>query len=105
MMTPRRSNEPVPANKFVWLLHPCYENSVVAQGKSGVSWKSKSKLAANLTIGEQLVQVHRVFMKNVPALCHVTGDPFKIVEDALPTPNGRNKYLIWDTRFLATFNP
>lgn len=76
MITPQVTNKPIPANKFVWVLHPSYENIVVAQGKSGVAWKSKSKAAAELVIGEQLVQIHRVFTKSVPAMCHITGDEF-----------------------------
>lgn len=105
MITPRLTNEPVPANKFVWVLHPDYENAVVAQGRSGVAWKSKSKLAAGLCIGEQLVQIHRVFTKNVPALCNVAGNELKMLEDGLPPSCGRHKFLRWDTRFLAAFNP
>lgn len=104
VITPRLTNDPVPANKYVWILHPYHENIVVAQGKSGVAWKSKSKLATDCVIGEQLVQVHRVFVKKVDAMCYIPGDEFKTLDDALPPSTGKHKFLKWDTRHLVTFS-
>lgn len=105
MITPRLTNDPIPANKFCWILHPCHENLVVAQGKSGVAWKSKSKLAADCVISEQLVQVHRTFVKEVEAMCFVTRDEFKTLDDALPPSSGKHKFMKWDTRHLVMFSP
>lgn len=105
MITPRLTSDPVPANKFVWILHPRHLNIVVAQGKSGVAWKSKSKLAADCEVGEQLVQVHRVFVKKVEAMCVARGDNPITLDDALPPSSGKDKFVKWDTQYLVVFTP
>lgn len=46
ILTPPFTNDPLPASKTVWILHPNHNNIVVEQGKSGVGWKSKSKLGS-----------------------------------------------------------
>jgi hypothetical protein len=50
---PRLVSDPLPAGKFVWILHPCHGDIVVAQGKTGVGWKSKSKLGTHCIPGQQ----------------------------------------------------
>lgn len=105
MITPRLTCDPVPANKFVLILHPSYENIVVAQGKSGVAWKSKSKLAAECVVGEQLVQVHRIFVKKVELMGVARGDELKTLDDALPPSIGKHKFVKWDSQHLVVFSP
>jgi hypothetical protein len=50
-------NDAHAANKLVWILHPDHSEVPVAQGKTSVSWKSKSKLGLLCAEGEQWIHI------------------------------------------------
>lgn len=103
ILTPRLTLNPLPASKTVWVLHPNHENIVVAQGKSGVGWKSKSKLGALCKQGEQWVQIHRVFVEDTVHMCEDEAGEWKLLGNALPPSSGKHKMVKWESRYLVGF--
>lgn len=103
ILTRRLTHDPLPANKTVWILHPSLNNVVVAQGKSGVGWKSKSKLGALCKLGEQWLQVHRIFLEDGTHMCEDEGGELKPLSNALPPSSGKHKYVKWESRYLVSF--
>ncbi|KAG0595071.1 hypothetical protein M758_UG136700 [Ceratodon purpureus] len=66
---PRSGNEAIAVNKLCYLTHPDTGDIVVAEGKTGGSWKAKGSRFGNLcNVGEQMVQIHRAFVPDLRLL-------------------------------------
>jgi hypothetical protein len=76
--------------------------SPVAQGKTSVSWKSKSKLGALWVEREQWIHIHRMFKPNMK-LMYPDGSDASTLEDVLPPSSGWHKCVKWRCWFLSTF--
>ena len=98
---PRSSSEAIAVNKLCYLSHPDSGDRVVAEGKTGGSWKAKAQKFGHLCDpGEQMVQIHRVIVPNTRLLHVEVRQPFQTVDDAVVKPTGSNVFVKWDTRFL-----
>ena len=102
IMLPRISDDPVACNKPVYILHPDFPDKVVAEGKSGGSWKAKTQKFGHLCAkGEQMVQVHVINIEKC-RLLHVEGrQPFTVLDDAVVKRTGSNVFVKWSTRYLV----
>ena len=101
-LLPRFSSEgPVAVNKLCFILHPEHGNSIVAEGRTGGSWKSHSgKYGSLCSEGEQMVQIHRINKVGVPLIFIEERQPFSILEHAIVKPTGSSVYVIWLTKLL-----
>ncbi|KAG0601201.1 hypothetical protein M758_11G092100 [Ceratodon purpureus] len=98
--------DPISIGKLVWILHEQFPLVVVAQGKAGVAWRTKSnKLGAQCSEGHQWVQVHRMFKLGVPLMFPEPEIGCSLLESALPPPQGRQKSIMWSSRHLVAFKP
>lgn len=97
-ITPRLTADAVAANKPIWILHPEHGDTAVAQGKSGISWKSKTKMGAMCANGEQWIFVHRVLKSNVQVLFGGNCDGVQTLESALPPSSGKHECIKWSSR-------
>ena len=98
---PRASNDAIAVNKLCYLLHPDCGDDVVAEGRTGGSWKAKAQKFGRLcAVGEQMVQIHRVLVPNLRLLHLEERQPFETLEDAVVKPTGSNVYVKWDTKYV-----
>ena len=102
MMLPRISEEPIACNKPCYILHPDFPDTVVAEGKSGGSWKAKTQKLGHLcSKTEQMVQVHVIKLQNCRLLNVEERQPFKTLDDAVVKRSGSNVFVKWSTRYLV----
>ncbi|KAG0578404.1 hypothetical protein KC19_4G020200 [Ceratodon purpureus] len=98
--------DPISVGKPVWILHEQFPLIVVAQGKAGVAWRTKSnKLGAQCSEGHQWIHVHRIFKHSVPLLFPEPKVGCSVLESALPPAQGRHKQIMWSSRHLITYKP
>lgn len=102
-ITPRLTTDPLAANKPIWILHPQYGERAVAQGKSGISWKSKTKMGTMCATGEQWIFVHRILIVDVPVLHGSASDGPQTLECALPPTTGKHHCIKWSSRYCVQF--
>ena len=102
LMLPRLSDDPIACNKPCFILHPDFPDAVVAEGKSGGSWKAKTQKLGHLcNKGEQMVQVHKVSQTGCRLLHVEERQSFRILDDAVVKKTGSAIYVKWDTRYLV----
>lgn len=100
-LTPRMTSHPIAANHPCYILHPGHGNCIVAEGRTGGSWKSPSqKLGSLCKEGEQMVQIHKVNKPNLPLPILEERQPFTVLEHALVKPAGSSVYVKWPSKFL-----
>ena len=98
---PRITSDAIAANHLCYIGHPDHGNSVVAEGRTGGSWKSpKQKFGSLCTEGEQMVQIHKIIIPGVQLIFNEDRHPFKTLEEALVKPSGSSVYVKWQTRLL-----
>lgn len=98
--------DPVSVGKLVWILHEQFPLIVVAQGKAGVGWRTKSnKLGVQCSEGHQWIMVQRIFKHSVPLMFPEPEIGCTILESALPPTQGRHKSIMWSSRHLVSFKP
>ena len=78
-LQPRDSSDPVAAHSLCFILHPDYGNTVVAEGRTDGSWKSPSGRFGSLCHeGEQMVQIHKILIPDLPLIFIEDRQPFSI---------------------------
>ena len=98
--------DPISVGKLVWILHDQFPLIVVAQGKAGIAWRTKSnKLGAQCTEGHQWIQVQRIFKHSVPLLFPEPEVGCSVLESALPPSQGRHRSIMWSSRHLISYKP
>lgn len=93
--------DPLCQNRQCWVLHFEHPGVVVAQGKSGRSWRTRNKTnngVQECDEGEQLVQVTRVFLSGVPIMNVNDMNDITVLDDALSTPTA---FLKWSNAHLV----
>ena len=102
LMLPRISSEPIACNKACYILHPDFPDTVVAEGRSGGSWKARTQKLGHLCDkGEQMVQVHQINKEGCKILFPEERQPFRILDEALVKKTGSAIYVKWNTRYLV----
>lgn len=106
-IVPREEHcDPISVGKLVWILHEQYLLVVVAQGKAGIAWRTKStKLGAQCSEGHQWIQVQRIFKHSVPLLFPEPEVGCSVLESALPPSQGRHRSIMWSSRHLVSYKP
>ncbi|KAG0573626.1 hypothetical protein KC19_VG194700 [Ceratodon purpureus] len=100
-LLPRVTSGPIAANKQVYILHPDFADIIVAEGRSGGSWKSQSaKFGKMCEEGQQIVQIHKIIKPNVPLIFIEERQPFMVLEHALVKPHGSSVYMKWLSNLL-----
>ena len=100
-LQPRDSNDSVAANTLCFILHPGHGNNIVAEGRTGGSWKSPSgKFGLLCQEGEQMVQIHKILIPGLRLIFIEERQPFTILDHALVKPSGSSVYVKWLTRLL-----
>ena len=98
---PRTGNDAVAVNKVCYLTHPDTGDKVIAEGKTGGSWKAKAQKLGHLcNQGQQMVQVHRIIIQNVRLLHVEERQPFLTVDEAVVKPTGSNVFVKWDSKHI-----
>ena len=98
---PRLSSNPLAANCFCYVQHPEKGDTIVAEGRTGGSWKSHSaKFGKFCSEGEQMVQIHKILVPNLPLIFVEDRQPFTLLEHALVKPSGSSVYIKWHSRLL-----
>ncbi|KAG0575076.1 hypothetical protein KC19_VG316000 [Ceratodon purpureus] len=88
-LTPRITKQLVAAICLVFILHPDHGGNIVGEGRTGGSWKAQSRMMGSLcSEGEQMVQVHKVLIPNVPLVFVETRQPFTLLDHAIVKPSG-----------------
>ncbi|KAG0573848.1 hypothetical protein KC19_VG214800 [Ceratodon purpureus] len=101
ILHPRISVGVIAANAPCYILRPNYGDTVVAEDRTGGSWKSPSAKFVSLCNEEHLmVQVHRVIIPYLPLLCVEERQPFKTLDEALVKPFGSSIYMKCDSRLM-----
>ncbi|KAG0574943.1 hypothetical protein KC19_VG304400 [Ceratodon purpureus] len=102
MMMPRLSEDPVACNKPCYILHPDFPDVVVAEGKTGGSWKAKTQKLGHLcSKGEQMVQIHHIRKPDYRLLHIEERQPFTILDHVVVKRSGSNVFIKWHTRYLV----
>ncbi|KAG0575256.1 hypothetical protein KC19_VG330800 [Ceratodon purpureus] len=92
----------VAVNNPCFILHPDKKDTVVAEGRAGGSWKAPSTKFGHLcTEGQQMVQIHKIIVPNLPLPFIEERQPFTILEHAFVKPSGSNVYVKWSSRLLV----
>ena len=100
-LLPRITSGAIAANCLVFILHPNCGNTVVAEGRSGSSWKSpKGKFGSLCSEGQQMVQVHKVIVPNLPLIHLEERHSFTTLDQVVVKPSGSSVYVKWDSRLL-----
>ncbi|KAG0573342.1 hypothetical protein KC19_VG169900 [Ceratodon purpureus] len=100
-MLPRTPSGPIAANTYCYVLHPDHGDKIVAEGRTGGSWKSPSQKYGNLCKeGEQMLQIHRIVVPNLPLLFIEERQPFRVMEHALVKSSGSIIHVKWLTKLL-----
>ncbi|KAG0572639.1 hypothetical protein KC19_VG112900 [Ceratodon purpureus] len=98
----RRSSE----LSMLYILHPDYDNVIVAEGRAGGSWKSPSaKFGSLCTEGQQMVQIHKVIKTGVPLIFLEDRQPFRILDDTLVKPSGSSVCVKWQSILTKKSKP
>lgn len=98
---PRNSEDPIACNKLCLVLHPQHVGVVVAEGVTGGSWRSKTmKFGALCAKGEQMVQIHRVLVTNVPVMHCGDRFGFSSIDEAVVSPSCKKTYIRWASNYL-----
>lgn len=98
---PRAGTDAIAVGKLCYLTHPDSGDSVIAEGKTGGSWRAKAQKLGNLCgPGEQMVQIHQVFVTNMRLLHLEDRQPFLTMDEAVVKPTGSNVFVKWNTRYL-----
>ena len=101
-LLPRITSNPLAANCLCYVLHPDKNLTIVAEGRTGGSWKSPSqKLGTLCSNGEQMVQIHKLIVPNLPLLLIEDRQPFTLLEHAVVKPSGSSVYVKWQTQLLV----
>ena len=102
LMLPRLTTDPIACNKPVYILHPDFPDKVVAEGKSGGSWKCRTQRLGHLcSQGEQMVQVHSVSEPGCKLMHIEERQPFAVLGDAVVKKFGSSIFVKWNTRYLV----
>ncbi|KAG0588034.1 hypothetical protein KC19_2G210300 [Ceratodon purpureus] len=102
---PRAGNDAIAVNKLCYITHPDSGDTVIAEGKTGGSWKARAQKLGNLCgSGEQMVQVHRILIPNMPLLHVEDRQSFLTVDDAVVKASGSNIFVKWNARYLHKRN-
>ena len=100
-LQPRITSGPIAANALCYILHPDHGNTIVAEGRTGGSWKSPSQKYGSLcSEGEQMVQIHKILKQNLPLPIIEDRVPFTTMDQALVKPSGSSVYVKWKSRLL-----
>ncbi|KAG0595232.1 hypothetical protein M758_UG151600 [Ceratodon purpureus] len=98
---PRCTSDAIAANHLCFILHPDHGDTVVAEGKTGGSWKLPSQRVGNLCLeGQQMVQVHKIIKPGLPLIFSEERHPFKMLDEVLVKPSGSTVYVKWYSRLL-----
>lgn len=101
LMLPRLTRDPIACNKPCYVVHPDFPDKVVAEGKTGGSWKSKTQRFSHLcSQGEQMVQVHTVTNPKYKLMHIEDKQLFTVLGDALVKKSGSSVFMKWDSRYL-----
>ncbi|KAG0625678.1 hypothetical protein M758_2G072900 [Ceratodon purpureus] len=102
MIMPRITDDPVACNKPCYILHPDLPDVVVADGKTGGSWKAKTLKFGHLcNKGEQMVQVHQIRVPKCRLLHVEEKQAFSTLDDALVKSRGSNVFIKWSSKHLV----
>ena len=101
VILPRLTTDPLAANNLCYVLHPDQGSTVVAEGRTGGSWKCRSgKFGKLCSEGQQMVRIHKVLVPNLPLIFIEDRQPFSLLDHALVKASGSNVYIKWQTRLL-----
>ena len=101
-LLPRICDGALVANCLCYVLHPDKGDTIVAEGRTGGSWKSPKQKFGNLCCdGEQMVQLHKIMSPNLPLIFIEDRQPFTLMEHALVKPSGSSVYVKWHSRLLV----
>ena len=94
VLLPRVTSDAIAANKLCFILHPECGDTVIAEGKTGGSWKSPSQIFGNLCKEEeQMVQMHKIIRPNLPLLFLEDRQPFTLLDHALVKSSRSSVYV------------
>ncbi|KAG0596126.1 hypothetical protein M758_UG226500 [Ceratodon purpureus] len=97
----RAGNDAIAVNKLCFVTHPDSGDNVIAEGRTGGSWKARAQKLGNLCgPGEQMVQIHRILIPNMRLVHLKDRQRFLTVDDAVVKPSGSNVFIKWNTRYL-----
>lgn len=100
-LLPRITSNAIAVNSLCFILHPDHGDTVVAEGRAGASWKAPSGKFGNMCReGQQMVQIHKIIVPNLPLPIMEDRQPFTILEHALVKPSGSSVYVKWESRLL-----
>ncbi|KAG0574226.1 hypothetical protein KC19_VG245500 [Ceratodon purpureus] len=100
-LSPRMTSHALAANSLCYILHPTCGKTIVAEGRARGSWKCPSgKYGVLCAEGQQMVQVHKIIVPNLPLMHIEERHNLKTLDQALVKPLGSNVYVKWDTRLL-----
>ena len=102
VLLPRLADNAIAANSLCFILHPEQPHRIVAEGRSGGSWKSpKQKFGSLCKDGEQMVQVHKILIADVPLMFIEDRQPFTLLDHALVKASGSSVYVKWMSKLLV----
>ena len=100
-LLPRITSNALSANRLCFILHPNSGDTIVAEGRTGGSWKSPSqKFGLLCAEGQQMVQIHRILVPNLPLIFIEERQPFTLMDHAVVKPSGSSVYVKWNTQLL-----
>lgn len=98
-LLPRLTRDAIAANSFCYILHPDRGDTIVAEGRTGGSWKSPNhKFGSLCAEGEQMVQIHKIIIPIDDR------QPFTLLDHALVKPLGSSVYIKWHSRLIHRKN-
>ena len=101
IMLPRLTSKPLAGNCLCFILHPDHHDIVVAEGRTGGSWKSPSgKFGKFCSEGEQIVQSHKIYKTELCLIFTEDRHKFTTIDQALVKPVGSKVYVKWLTQLL-----
>ena len=101
-LLPRITDGAIAANCLCFILHPEFGNTIVAEGRSGGSWKSPSSKFGHLcSEGQQMVQVHKILVPNIPLIFVESRQHFTLLDHAVVKPSGSSVYVKWISKLLT----
>lgn len=104
-LLPRLASGALAANIACYVLHPDCGSMIVAEGRSGGSWKSpKQKFGSFCSEGEQMVQIHKINKPGLPLPFIEDRQPFTILDHALVKSSGSSIYVKWPSNMLVKKN-
>ena len=100
-LLPRLLNDAIAVNSLCYILHPDHGETIVAEGKTGGSWKSPSTKFGKLCLeGQQMVQVHKIIKTGLPLIFSESRHPFTTLDEVLVKPAGSGVYVKWYSKLL-----